>query len=286
MQVTSCTGGGGGYGCGGAVWPSCQGWCPEGQICKKGAAAPCNCGSSTNCDDVVGPVNNLTATRVSPTSVTISWDPTDKPMYVTRQALIVADSSEAILNNCAIPSQCIVNQPNLHPAIGVYDAVGVLDPGSYYYVKVTFHSEGAPGLLAGCWKDAQIRYLSSCVLTPDPANISVVGPPATVMTTGLQTGTLYSVAYSRTNGSGSVTVPPTPDLTSPHTTTITGVSNGSATVRNIQTGWKSGLAISLLQSPQRKARTKSPCSPLAPPDTIVPETGRSGRAGVCSVVKT
>ncbi|MFH1244098.1 MAG: fibronectin type III domain-containing protein, partial [bacterium] len=201
---------------------------------------------------------NLAATRTSSTSVHITW--TKSPsQYVTRQEVSVCKFDS--------PSQCPVNV-SLDDNISSYDATGVLTEGTYYVVKVTFHAEGAPSVWAACEKSSREYHLSSCQLTPWPAQVAV-GQQVT-LTTGLVGNVTCQVQYSRTNGTGQVTIAPETDNTHPYSTNVSGVAVGSATVMG-----KVIVGGAQICQGNTTVNVISNCTPSAPstPNLVSPSNG-------------
>ena len=225
---------GGGETCGNYNQPSCsQGSCSGGRVCVgTGNQGLCGCSNGFTCSDVVGDPTNLTVTRVSPTSATISWNAPSNSQYVTRQSLIVTTSPAGYNQNCegSFSQYCIVNEQNLAKTIGSYDAVGVLTAGRYYYVQVKFFTDVPMGQGKFCSGTSRETYLSSCELTTDPTNV-LVGEQKT-MSTGVLDEQSWAVGYSRTNGTGQVTIAPEADGSYPYSTSVTGVMDGTASVTN------------------------------------------------------
>jgi hypothetical protein len=152
--------------------------------------------------------------------------------YVTRMSLVV----DAVYGN--YPP--VFDQENFDPrVIGEWNVSG-LTPGKYYKITVSYYAEGASGWAANCGSNANVTYLSSCRMNPNPLNLTAVG----------QTGTLNSenvdavgrVTYGITNGQphNVVTVNQNVDITFPYSTSVTAIGNDTTSVTNESQLWVGG----------------------------------------------
>lgn len=242
---TSGGGGGTSTACGNAAAPACQGACSGGLVCRN-VSGGCACRTANSCDDYVNQPGDITITRVSPTSASLSWNPpsnTNNP-YIGRQSLIITTSNAALNADCAgqYASQCAVYESNLASTVSSYDATGVLEAGRYYYVRLTWYSNLAPGWGAACKKNANENYLSSCILTPDPLAIDV-GTSGS-LETQVSNDVAYVVNYDLSPGN-IASRNPNNDALYPYRTTVTGVAEGTTTATGEVRLWQSGAYVSM-----------------------------------------
>jgi hypothetical protein len=157
--------------CGGAVWPSCSGWCPEGTVCQSGASYPCACRAPTTCADRIrdSKYHWPNITHTSDTTAIILWadytDPVTVPDHLLLQ-IAPQTAKGAFRNNCS-SGDCIFNTEitDLLDGPNFVNITG-LTPGTLYTVHYEFTSL--------CVLKEEY-YLSSCKMTPDPLQIASVG---------------------------------------------------------------------------------------------------------------
>lgn len=235
-------GGGGGGGtttvCGDSAYPTCNGSCSGGNVCKAIAATgKCQClePGSTTCADVVPNPNLLSTVRISPTSARFRWRAIDTVKYPrVERIILIADEDPLQLGQCVFKAlgllgntRCNVYQDNLPVTATSYTATGLLTAGTEYHVRLLFIAPNPSRILNDCSPSDNQDYLSSCELAPDPATVAVGA--TRVLTTNLAANT-WNVSYSRAPAAYATVT--TPDSNLPYRTTVTGVANGVATVTN------------------------------------------------------
>lgn len=206
------------------AWPACQGWCGEGTECISGAAPPCHCAAPNTCADYIGQIADPTVTRLSDTSMKVTWHKPRAGSKVTELTLTVLNADN---NNSAFLN--II----LDPQLGSYDVLG-LERGTYYRVTTKMRAASAPGWGALCASTASSFHVSSCAMTPDPAQVDVGAQ--TQMTSEVVSG---SVTFGNTVGTGRISVSPNSDTFHPFKTNATGISEGTATLDNTVRHWES-----------------------------------------------
>lgn len=158
-------------------------------------------------------------TRLGSTSANVWWEDVSGNPYVDRQHLSV----------CRVGGGGCVIDEDIPLGTHTQDVLGMTE-GRLYRASVVVYAGNAPGAFSNCLETGHTDHLSSCLLTPNPAQIDI-GTQAS-LTTQILNDVPYRVLYSRTNGTGQISISPASDLLTPFRTNATGLVDGTATVTN------------------------------------------------------